>query len=402
VATNYPLSHTVQLPVPLIHALHHNLQSTPYKVIHNPCPTKQFTMRSSIVCSAALVASIASAAPVNKREFSPDNVYFPLENGFPNPSQDKLLQIQIDAHGTIPNGPPPPKLSEEGITNLQLIGFNEIFEVAYFTELVYNLTQKVPGYDLGYGHQYVLDALHSIVAQEQIHLLNVNGALKRFNQQPIEPCKYSFPVTDFQSAISLAGTFTDLVMGTLQDVNMIFAQNGDAGLVRAVSSVIGNEGEQEGFYRLIQNKRPSAQPFLTTATRDFAFTAIQSFIIPGSCPNIATIKLKTFKPLSIETSNIKAATQNIKFAVDKKDAEVYHANELKVVYINAQNVPIVKHLENVQILSDKVTFEAPFPYDEFLLNGLTVAAVTHGKDTFANANEVAATAVFGPGLIEID
>jgi hypothetical protein len=344
-------------------------------------------MRSSILYTAVLTASIASAVPAGKREFSPDNVYFPLANGFPNPSQDKLLQIQIDAHGTIPNGGPPPKLSPEGITNLQLIALNEIFEVAYFTELVFNLTEKVPGYDLGYGHQYVLDALHSIVAQEQIHLLNANGALKKFN---------------FQAAIRLAGTFTDLVMGTLQDVNMIFAQNGDAGLVRAVSSVIGNEGEQEGFFRLVQKKRPSAQPFLTTSTRDFAFSALQGFVIPGSCPNLSTIKLKTFKALAVETPDIKAATQNIKFSVAKKDADVYQAKELKVVYINAQNVPIVKHLENVQILNEKVTFEAAFPYDEFLLNGLTVVAVTHGKESFASADEVSDAAVFGPGLIEID
>jgi hypothetical protein len=359
-------------------------------------------MRSSIIYSTAIVASIASAAPAAKREFSPDNVYFPLTDGFPNPSQDQTLQIQIQAHGTLPNGPPPPKLSAEGVSNLQLIALNELFEVAYFTELVYNLTEKVHGYDLGYGHEYVLDALKSVVAQEELHLLNANGALKHFNQEPIQPCKYSFPVTDFQSAIGLAGTFTDLVMGTLQDVNMIFAQNGDAGLVRAVSSVIGNEGEQEGLYRLVQKKRPSAQPFLTTATRDFAFTAIQSFTVPGSCPNIGTIKLKTFKGLTVESTNIKAATQNIKFSVAKKDASVYQANEVKVVYINGQNVPIVKSLSNVQIGSDKVTFEAAFPYDEFLMNGLTIAAVTHGKDSFANADEVADATVFGPGLIEID
>tara|TARA_R110002003_G_scaffold154_5_gene13671 strand:+ start:3432 stop:4421 length:990 start_codon:yes stop_codon:yes gene_type:complete len=329
-------------------------------------------------------------------------VYFPLANGFPNPSQDQTLQIQIEGHGTLPNGPPPPTLSPEGVTNLQLIALNELFEVAYFTELVYNVTNKVKGYDLGYGHEYVLDSLKSIVAQEQLHLLNANGALKHFNQVPIQPCKYSFPVTDFQSAIALAGTFTDLVLGTLQDVNQIFAQSGDAGLVRAVSSVIGNEAEQEGFYRLVQKKRPSAQPFLTTATRDFAFTAIQSFTLPGSCPNIATIKLKTFKPLNVESTNIKPVTQNIKFSISKADAGLYQLDAFRVVFINAQNVPVVKRLANVQMGADKTTFEAAFPYDEFLMDGLTIAAVTQGKDSFASANEVADAAVFGPGLIEVD
>jgi hypothetical protein len=359
-------------------------------------------MHSSIIYTAAFAANLISAAPAAKREFSPDNVYFPLENGFPNPSQDQTLQIQIQAHGTLPNGPPPPKLSPEGITNLQLIALNELFEVAYFTELVYNVTNKVSGYDLGYGHNYVLESLHAIVAQEQLHLLNANGALKRFNQEPIQPCKYSFPVTDFQSAIALAATFTDLVLGTLQDVNQIFAQNGDAGLVRGVSSVIGNEAEQEGFYRLVQKKRVTSQPFLTTATRDFAFTAIKSFAVPDSCPNIASINLKTFKALTVESTDIKPATQNIRFSVKTSDAQVYQASELNVVYLNGQNVPIVKTLQNVQVGSDKVTFEAAFPYDEFLMDGLTVVAVTHDQDEFASAADVAGKAVFGPGLIEID
>ncbi|KAH7389749.1 hypothetical protein BKA66DRAFT_440030 [Pyrenochaeta sp. MPI-SDFR-AT-0127] len=359
-------------------------------------------MRSSIVYSAAFVASITSAAPTAKRDFSPDNVYFPLPNGFPNPGAGEVLQIQKQAHGILPNGPPPPKLSPEGITNLKLVALNELFEVAYFTELVYNLTNKVPGYDLGYGHEYVLDSLNSIVAQEQLHLLNANGALKHFGQEPIQPCKYSFPVVDFQSAIALAGTFTDLVLGTLQDVNQIFAQNEDAGLVRAVSSVIGNEAEQEGFFRLVQKKRPSAQPFLTTATRDFAFTALQSFFIPGSCPNINTIPLKTFYPLTVESSHIPAATQSIKFSFAKANVGLFQIDQLRLVYINGLNVPIVKHLDNVQHDGEKVVFEAAFPYDEFLLNGLTIAAVTVGADHFDDADAVAKATVFGPGLIEID
>lgn len=183
---------------------------------------------------------------------------------------------------------------------------------------------------------------------------------------------------------------------------MIFAQNGDAGLVRAVSSVIGNEAEQEGFYRLVQKKRPSAQPFLTTATRDFAFTAIQSFTVQGSCPNLATIPLKTFKALTVESSKIKPKTQNVKFSISKGDVGMYEAGDLKVVYINGQNLPVVKSLEKWQVGDNKMTFEAVFPYDEFLMNGLTIAAVTHGKDSFASAEEVADATLFGPGLIEID
>lgn len=210
------------------------------------------------------------------------------------------------------------------------------------------------------------------------------------------------PVTDFQSAIALAGTFTDVVLGTLQDVNQVFAKNGDDGLVRAVTSVVGNEAEQEGFFRLMQKKRPSSQPFVTTATRDFAFTAIQDFVIDGSCPNIGTIPLKRFKPLAIETKTIDPINQNLRFSFNMKDAGMYDTKDMRLTYLNGQNQPIVKGFENVKMEGDKVFFEAPFPYDEFLMNGLTIAAVTMGADEFADADKVAEATVFGPGLIEVD
>ncbi|KAF1348331.1 late sexual development protein [Lizonia empirigonia] len=361
-------------------------------------------MRTSIICSAALVASYASAAPTGKRQsgLSPDGNYFPLPNGFPNPNRDGEITIQDGAHGTLPNGPPPPALSADGVTNLKLIALNELFEVAFFTELIYNITTKVSGYDLGMDHDYMLDSLNAILNQEELHVLNANDALDHFKQEKIQPCKYNFPVEDFQSAIGLAGTFTDVVLGTLQDVNQIFAKNQDVGLVRAVTSVVGNEAEQEGFFRLTQKKRPSSQPFVTTATRDFAFTAIQDFVIEGSCPNIGTIPLKRFKPLSVETKNIPAETQNLKFSFDMKDAGMYDIKDMRLTYLNGQNQPIVKTFENVKMDDGRVLFEAPFPYDDFLMNGLTIAAVTMGADEFADPDKMAEAAIFGPGLIEID
>ena len=266
-----------------------------------------------------------------------------------------------------------------------------------------NLTNKVPGYDLGARQGYVVETIEAIVAQEEMHVLNANGALKHFNQVEIEPCKYNFPaVTDYSSAIALAATFTDLVLGTLQDVSELFARSQDFDLVRAVSSVLGNEGEQEGFFRAEQKKRPSAQSFLTTATRDFAFTAIQSFVVEGSCPNIDTIPLKTFKPLTVETKDIKATTQNIAFSFSMRDAGMFEIEQLKLVWLNGQNVPLVKSFQNVEMKDDRVIFEAEFPFDEFVMEGLTIAAVTMGADQFAGAVEAAERTVFGPGIIELD
>ena len=84
----------------------------------------------------------------------------------------------------------------------------------------------------------------------------------------------TFPISDFNSAIALASTFTDVVLGTLQDVASLLATDGGDCMVHGIVSVVGQEGEQNGFYRSLLDKNPSALPFLTTSTCEFAFSAL--------------------------------------------------------------------------------------------------------------------------------
>ena len=94
----------------------------------------------------------------------------------------------------------------------------------------------------------VLSILNIVLAQEELHELNANGAFKLFTNQTIKPCEYIFPVATFNDSIALASTFTDVVLGTLPDIQTVFADNQDNGLIRGVGSVIGQEGEQNGVY----------------------------------------------------------------------------------------------------------------------------------------------------------
>jgi hypothetical protein len=52
-----------------------------------------------------------------------------------------------------------------------------------------------------------------------------------------------FPITSFDNTIVLAATFTDVVLGTLQDIIEIFVDNNDNVNTRGIASVIGQEGE---------------------------------------------------------------------------------------------------------------------------------------------------------------
>lgn len=112
-------------------------------------------MRSISVATVFALASYVAAAP-----YGP----FPLADGFPSPTPAQLAEIETLAGGTLPNGPLPTALKPDGVAALQLIALNEIFEVAYFTELLNNITTKVPGYELtGYNSTYITQALTAIV-----------------------------------------------------------------------------------------------------------------------------------------------------------------------------------------------------------------------------------------------
>jgi hypothetical protein len=166
----------------------------------------------------------AGGAPAAPTEVS--SKPFALSNGFPNvknPSS-QLTDIFLDAQGTLPNGPPPAKApSTETVNSLRLVAFNEIWEVFFFTQLLSNVTNGVPGYQFQDGafKDKVVKILTTIIAQEELHALNANGALAHFNAGPIQACEYNAPVDNFHDAIALASTFTDVVMGTLADVNVV-------------------------------------------------------------------------------------------------------------------------------------------------------------------------------------
>lgn len=349
--------------------------------------------------------TIVSAATSFPTEVSPDGNKFryPLSNDFPTPSADQLKATNSAAQGTLSNNTPPANISSNGLTNLQFVAFNELFEVAFFTDLLKNVTNNVEGYTdfQGYEREYIIDALITVQAQEQLHMINANNGLKNIAKvDPIRPCEYTFPVDNFNDAIALAQKFTDVTLGTLQDIITVFAQSGDAGFVRGVAASLGNEGEQNGFYRLLQGKKPSAQPFLSASARSLAFSAInQNFVVPGSCPDLDKINLSIFEPLTLVTDVIEAKDQYITYSFQQNHMHS-STDGLKLVLINGQNKPIVSDVYNVMIHDGTVTFQAPFNQQQNLLFGLTIAVLAQG-DSFANVNAVEQATVFGPALIEV-
>ena len=234
-----------------------------------------------------------------------------------------------------------------------------------------------------------------------MHALGVNGILTSANKTAIKPCQYQFPVTNFIQAIALAQTFTDIVLGTLPEAQAIFAADGgdESPLVPLFGSVLAQEGEQVGFYRFAQKKTPSAAPFLTGGSPSFAFTAIQMFIVPGSCPQpLSNVNLTTFGPLTVVTTP-EPKNMTLEFAVPGKVAP--DANS--IVYLSGQNLPVTVPISAVSNVTGMYHFKASFPFASGFANGLTIAALVKGAgQTFKSNDAVAAATLYGPGLIEIN
>lgn len=85
---------------------------------------------------------------------------FPLVNGFPNLNATTFQEVFKLAGGTTPNVSPPTSLKAGSVQSLQLMAATEFFEIAYFTELLQNITSGVPGYR---REPYVVDTLTAIV-----------------------------------------------------------------------------------------------------------------------------------------------------------------------------------------------------------------------------------------------
>lgn len=227
------------------------------------------------------------------------------------------------------------------------------------------------------------------------------------------PCKYHFPMNNIEDAFALAESFTMLVVGTLQDVSQTLAQNGDNGVVRAIASVIGQEGEQGGFYRTLLGRVPSEKPFLTTSVGAFAFSYIyNTFVVSGSCPfDISMINLPIFAKLDVKDGSmgldVKPKDQYLTFTADISTAggaEKFlggNGKGLYLTYFSGQLLPISEPITNVKWNKGRINFDAFFPFTENVMKGLSVAALTTSNN-FTAPGMVPGATIAAPAVIQVN
>ncbi|KAI5207177.1 hypothetical protein AUEXF2481DRAFT_82691 [Aureobasidium subglaciale EXF-2481] len=372
-------------------------------------------MHGLLICSALLSALTGiTAAPVQDSAGSSNGTAvasgqvafkFPLSNGFPNiknPSAE-LRAIEEAAVGILPNAPLSKHLASADVTNFQLIGFAQLFQVAYYTSLYNNITQNVPGYDVpAQIKPFFISVLEKTIAQEELHLLSANAILRAAGQEIIQPCRYVFPFDNFFAALDFATIFSDVIIGTYQTFQTTLALNGDSNDIALLGSIMGSTAERNGYLRSLLGANPAELPFLSISTGPWAYAALtHHVIVKDSCPNANIINVPSYGDLFLTNSspNVSLTTTELAFAFinnGKKPAD------LRLVYTNAQNVPIAKKLENVKTTGNFVSFTVPFDYSSTIMSGMTMCWVASTSGDFSSANGVTAASLFGPAILNIN
>ena len=191
-------------------------------------------------CSTAVPEVTGSTAKGNGVE----DFKFGLSQNFPDiqNGSHKVEEVELAAHGTLPNTPPPSKLPQnEAFVSLGFIALNELLEVAFFSELIMKIVESNVGFDNIPNRNETLSIFQVVQVQEELHELQANLAFKVFTSRSIEPCEYTFPVMNFKESIALASRFTSLVLGPLPNIQTIFMKEGDNELVSGVGSVLGQQ-----------------------------------------------------------------------------------------------------------------------------------------------------------------
>ncbi|KAJ3490065.1 hypothetical protein NLG97_g5857 [Lecanicillium saksenae] len=282
-----------------------------------------------------------------------DAAAVPGNDGFPKPNEDQKVALAAQAGGKLPNVALPTELGPESTTAFQLIAFNELFETAYFDSLLQNITN---------------------VGE---HVLAAQTALTSANASFVpSACEYMFPTTNLTQAANIAETFTAVVLGALRGANVLFAKENVSVPIQLISSVIGQEGEQNGYYRQVLKEAP----------------------------------LPIFPPLMTNgqpVAALEAKDQKLSFSADLSKSEAakrYTGSDgeyLFLIYTTGQRKPVPMEISNVKWDGMMTNFEAEFPFTENVMNGFSHAALTTGN-VFESADDLTHCTLAGPGIIQVE
>ena len=176
-----------------------------------------------------------------------------------------------------------------------------------------------------------------------------------------------------------------------------------------ITSITGQEGEQNGLYRVLLDRVPSESPFLTRVPAPFAYSALQMFV--ESCPyDISAIDLPVFPGLMVNGGAIALIgpkDQNLRYSADLSSSEAAKkyvggsGSGLWLTYTTGQQLPFSVPICDVKWEGSTISFTAVFPFREHVMEGFSHAALTT-TDKFASVDDIPNDTLAAPGVIQVN
>ncbi|KAH6655111.1 ferritin-like domain-containing protein [Truncatella angustata] len=149
---------------------------------------------------------------------------------------------------------------------------------------------------LGLQPQQITD-LKTIGQTEQAHVQFLQSAIAQAGVQPVQPCTYSFGLTDAKSMVATAGVLENIGVSAYLGAAPILA---DSKILAAAGSILTVESRHQTFIRAASGVTAIPQPFDTPLGPKAVFSLAAPFI--QSCPAGSNLALQAFPTLTMATA----------------------------------------------------------------------------------------------------
>jgi hypothetical protein len=230
-----------------------------------------------------------------------------------------------------------------------------------------------------------------------VHVATIIDLLEAYNEVPIPPCNYSFPVNCTEQFFELADIITSVGIGAAIGLADRLAVT-DPLLVKSVSSILAVESRHDAFFRHIEGEVPNPTPFDTGISDLWAYNFALSFIVPGSCsvevplPILPTLTVSNVTDSSPTNETTNGSLQEFTWDPTQMTFVAEAGKQLLVGWVNQLDVPVYTPL-NITV---KGQGTAPVPQE---MNGVVFAVVTTQQPD--NVNDLALATLAGPVAVKL-
>jgi hypothetical protein len=158
----------------------------------------------------------------------------------------------------------------------------------------------------------------------------------------VPPCKYAFPVTNFEEFLSIANLITSANFGSVIGLQQQLDGSAPA-LATSTTAILGVETRHDAFLRILHGVVPNPAPYDTGIPIGWAYNIGLQYTVPGSCP--VEVPLPTYPQLYLDhpaSFSNGSYPDTLSFTWDTQQSWVQRekGKQLYAAWVNQYNEPM--------------------------------------------------------------